>query len=94
MPELRAGPGTNESGECPAKKIPYRIAERGTRETQYRAIRRNRQEYPVKAMCEFFGVSRAVYYVWVKHLEQPNPHAEHNRLIQETYEKSHKTYGY
>ncbi len=44
-------------------------------------------------MCEFFGVSRA-YYVWVKHVEMPDPDAERKQLIQEAYEKSHKTYGY
>ena len=45
-------------------------------------------------MCEFFGVSRAAYYAWVKHLEQPDPNAERQQLIQEAYEKSHKIYGY
>jgi hypothetical protein len=45
-------------------------------------------------MCEFFGVSRAVYYARVKRLEQPDPNAERKQLIQEAYEKSHKIYGY
>lgn len=45
-------------------------------------------------MCEFFGVSRAAYYVWIKHQEQPDPDAERKQLIQEAYEKSHKIYGY
>lgn len=48
----------------------------------------------MKAMCEFFGISRAAYYVWVKHLEQPDPDADRMQLIQEAYDKSHKTYGY
>ena len=48
----------------------------------------------MKAMCEFFGVSRAAYYAWVQRQEQPNPDAERKQLIQEAYEKSHKSYGY
>jgi len=48
----------------------------------------------VKAMCEFFGISRAAYYVWAKQVEQPEANAERMQLIQEAYEKSHKTYGY
>ena len=45
-------------------------------------------------MCEFFGISRAAYYVWAKQVEQPEANAERMQLIQEAYEKSHKTYGY
>lgn len=45
-------------------------------------------------MCEFFGISRAAYYAWVKYWEVPDPNAERKTLIQEAYEKSHKTYGY
>lgn len=45
-------------------------------------------------MCEFFGISRAAYYAWVKSGEVPDPKAERKTLIQEAYEKSHKTYGY
>ena len=30
----------------------------------------------MKAMCEFFGVSRAAYYEWVKKLEKPDPDQE------------------
>ena len=45
-------------------------------------------------MCEFFGISRAAYYAWVKSWEVPDSNAERKTLIQEAYEKSHKTYGY
>jgi hypothetical protein len=45
-------------------------------------------------MCEFFGISRAAYYVWAKHVEQPDANAERMQFIQEAYEKLHKTYGY
>lgn len=43
-------------------------------------------------MCDFFGVSRAAYYKWLKKLEEPDPDAE--RMQQAAYEQSHKTYGY
>jgi putative transposase len=45
-------------------------------------------------MCEFFRISRAAYYAWLKQVELPDPNAERIKLIQEAYEKSHKTYGY
>ena len=45
-------------------------------------------------MCEFFGVSRAAYYAWVKRLDQPDPDQERMRWVQEAYEQSHRTYGY
>lgn len=61
---------------------------------QYRVICHHRKEYAVKAMCEFFGVSRAAYYAWLKQLEMPDPNGERMELIREAYEKSHKTYGY
>ena len=60
------GNGTVADGERPAKKIPYRIAGSAARAAQYRAIYHHKEEYEVKAMCEFFGVSRAAYYAWVK----------------------------
>ena len=45
-------------------------------------------------MCEFFGISRAAYYTWLKQLELPDPNANRIQWIQEAYEKSHKAYGY
>ena len=57
-------------------------------------IYHQRKTYAIQAMCKFFGVSRAGYYAWVKRLDQPDPDAERKQLIQEAYEKSHKTYGY
>jgi putative transposase len=48
----------------------------------------------VKAMCEFFGVSRATYYAWVRQVDQPDPDDQRMKLVQEAYEKSHGTYGY
>jgi putative transposase len=57
-------------------------------------IYHQRKTYAIQAMCKFFGVSRAAYYAWVKQLDQPDPDAERKQLVQEAYEKSHKTYGY
>jgi len=48
----------------------------------------------VKGMCEFFGVSRAAYYAWVKRVRKPDPDQERMQQIQAVYETSHKTYGY
>ena len=48
----------------------------------------------MKAMCEFFGVSRAAYYAWISHLEEKDPDQERMEQIQTVYEASHKAYGY
>jgi len=45
-------------------------------------------------MCAFFGVSRAAYYAWVKEVDQPDSDVERQQLIQEAYQKSHKSSGY
>jgi putative transposase len=86
--------GTSADGERPAKKIPFRIAGTGARAAQYRAIYHHEEEFEVKAMCGFFGVSRAAYYAWVKRLEKLDPDQERMQQVQAVYEQSHKTYGY
>lgn len=48
----------------------------------------------MKAMCEFFGVSRAVYYAWEGRLGEMDPDKERMEHIQAVYEASHKSYGY
>jgi transposase InsO family protein len=45
-------------------------------------------------MCEFFRVSRAAYYQWLKRKSQPDRDQERMELVQEAYEKSHRAYGY
>lgn len=45
-------------------------------------------------MCEYFGVSRAAYYEWVKKIDGNDPDQERMQQIQTVYETSHKTYGY
>ena len=57
-------------------------------------IYHQRKSYAIQAMCKLFGVSRAAYYAWVQRLEQADPDTERKQLIQEAYEKSHRTYGY
>lgn len=64
------------------------------REAQYRVIYHYREEFAVKAMCEFFGISRAAYYAWLKRSKRPDKDTERMSLIQEAWEKSRKTYGY
>lgn len=48
----------------------------------------------MKAMCEFFGISRAAYYEWNQKVTQPDTDHAHLAVVQEAYEQSHKTYGY
>jgi putative transposase len=57
-------------------------------------IYHSRQKYTVKAMCHFFGVSRAAYYAWVHTLNQSDPDRDRLRWVQEAYTASHQTYGY
>lgn len=45
-------------------------------------------------MCEFFGVSRAAYYKWMKRLDGGDPDEERMQWVQEAYEKSYRIYGY
>lgn len=53
-----------------------------------------RKDYAVKAMCSFFGISRAAYYAWVKRMDQADPDQTKMAWIQEAYAASHQTYGY
>lgn len=48
----------------------------------------------MKAMCQFFGISRAAYYAWVSRMDQPDPDEERLQVVQEAYQKSRHTYGY
>ena len=57
-------------------------------------IYHHKEEYEVKAMCEFFGVSRAAYYAWEGKLGETDPDQERMAKIQAVYEASHKSYGY
>ena len=48
----------------------------------------------MKAMCKFFGVSRAAYYAWERKLGETDPDQGRMEKIQAVYEASHKSYGY
>ena len=48
----------------------------------------------MKAMCQFFGVSRAAYYAWERRVGQPDRDRERLEAVEEAYLKSHRTYGY
>jgi putative transposase len=45
-------------------------------------------------MCEFFGVSRASFYAWIKKISQEDTDKERMALVQEAYQASHQVYGY
>jgi len=48
----------------------------------------------VKAMCSFFGISRAAFYAWTKRIEAPDRDAEKKAQVLDVYQASHRTYGY
>ena len=61
---------------------------------KYQIIYRNRNRYPVFAMCHFFDVSRSGYYDYVKRLDRPAHDAVVADIIREQQKKCDKTYGY
>lgn len=61
---------------------------------KYHIIYRHRAEYPVAAMCEFFGVSRSGYYAFVHRLVRPEKDAALAEVIAQQRERSFRTYGY
>lgn len=48
----------------------------------------------MKAMCAFFGVSRAAYYAWVGRMDAPDVNQERKEQVQQAYAASHRIYGY
>ena len=48
----------------------------------------------MKAMCTFFGVSRAAYYAWRKRATRPDPDLDRMKLVEEAFVASRRTYGY
>ena len=45
-------------------------------------------------MCQFLGVSRAAYYVWVQRMGQADRDQERMALVKTAWENSRRTYGY
>jgi putative transposase len=52
------------------------------------------RQYGVKALCAYFGVSRAAYYAWLGQVGQVDKDVERMRWVQEAYLASHRIYGY
>ena len=48
----------------------------------------------MKAMCDFFGVSRAAYYAWRKRTTRPDRDLPRMKLVEEAFVASRRTYGY
>ena len=62
-------------------------------EIKYTAIQRPKDKYPIKTMCDFFGISRSVYYSFVK-----RPTSNRDQLlvsmIDQCQQDTRGTYGY
>ncbi len=52
------------------------------------------RQYGVKALCAYFGVSRAAYYAWRGRVDHADKDQERMRWVQEAYQASHRIYGY
>ena len=52
------------------------------------------REYPVKALCGFFGVSRSGYYAWQTRSQQPDGDLEDLARVKTAHLQSRRTYGY
>jgi len=61
---------------------------------KYLAIFKNKDKYSIKAMCEFFKVSKSGYYDFVKRMDKPNRDEVLASEIAQCQEISRKTYGY
>ena len=48
----------------------------------------------MKAMCDFFGVSRAAYYAWRRRASGPDRDQPRLMLVEEAFIASRRTYGY
>jgi len=57
-------------------------------------IVRSSRQYGVKALCAYFGISRAAYYAWLGRLDRADGDQERLEWVQEAYIASHRTYGY
>ncbi len=55
---------------------------------------RYRKKYTICAMSEFFHLSRAAYYAWVKHMDGPDRDEKRMKWVLEAYLGSRKAYGY
>ena len=61
---------------------------------KYEIIYRHREEYPVRVMCRYFGVSKSGYYDYVKRIGRVEKDAQLAEKIRQHQEHCFQTYGY
>ena len=61
---------------------------------KYQVIYRQRTEYPISVMCQFFGVSRSGYYAYVSRMGVTDKDALLAEKLKEHQDRCHQTYGY
>ena len=61
---------------------------------KFDVIHQYRNEYPIQAMCAFFGVSRSGYYRYVQHLDTPQKDMGIAEMIGQCHRECGRTYGY
>lgn len=61
---------------------------------KFSVIYKNKNKYPVKTMCQFFGVSRSGYYDFVCKMGTPDVDELIASAIAECQQKCGRTYGY
>lgn len=61
---------------------------------KFAVIHQYRKEYPIQAMCAFFGVSRSGYYRYVRHMDKPEKDAGVAEIIRQCHQECGRTYGY
>ena len=61
---------------------------------KYEIIYRHREEYPVRVMCKYFGVSKSGYYDYVKRIGRMEKDAQLAEKIRQHQEHCYQTYGY
>ncbi len=63
-------------------------------EIKYTAIERHKDKYPIKAMCQFFNVSRSGYYAFLKRPTSPGRDQRLATMINQCQQDTRGTYGY
>ena len=61
---------------------------------KFDVIHQYRNEYPIQAMCAFFGVSRSGYYRYIQHLDTPKKDVGVAEMIRQCHQECGRTYGY
>ena len=61
---------------------------------KYEIIYGHREEYPIRVMCKYFGVSKSGYYDYVKRIGRMEKDAPLAEKIRQHQEHCFQTYGY